>query len=63
MPPRTVLDQTFNFAKQTFFGKKPDYFGLSTFKLRFHNDLELKYHNIHPFEPYLQFAKYTRNVG
>lgn len=60
MPLRTLLDNTFFFAKhKLFFNSTPD-LGLWGFILRFNNTLELEKSKIHPIESFLEYVRYSR---
>lgn len=61
MPLRTLLDNTFFFAKKKLFHNSTPDVGLWEYILRFNNTVELKKSKIHPIEPFLEYVKYSRN--
>ncbi|XP_050523905.1 uncharacterized protein LOC126895752 [Daktulosphaira vitifoliae] len=60
MPLKTLLDNTFRFAKKKLFLNIAPQEGLWNFILRFNNVMELEKEKIHPIEAFIQFARYSR---
>lgn len=60
MPLKTLLDNTFRFAKKKLFLNTAPQEGLLKFILRFSNAVELEKEKIHPIEAFIQFARYSR---
>uniref|UniRef100_A0A2H8U049 SS-A/Ro ribonucleoprotein n=1 Tax=Melanaphis sacchari TaxID=742174 RepID=A0A2H8U049_9HEMI len=62
LPLKTILDNTFFFAKNRLFCNSSSDVGLWEYILRFNNTNLLKKSKIHPIEPYIEYAKYSRTA-
>ncbi|XP_029348648.1 60 kDa SS-A/Ro ribonucleoprotein-like [Acyrthosiphon pisum] len=59
-PLEKLLENTFFFAKNKLFHNSTPDVGLREYILRFNNTILLKTSQIHPIEPFIQYAKYAR---
>lgn len=57
---KKMLENTFFFAKNRLFCNSKSNVGLWEYILRFNNSSLLKKSQIHPIEPFIQYAKYAR---
>ncbi|XP_029345221.1 60 kDa SS-A/Ro ribonucleoprotein isoform X2 [Acyrthosiphon pisum] len=60
LPLEKLLENTFFFAKNRLFNNSTPDVGLWEYILRFNNSILLKTSQIHPIEPFIQYAKYAR---
>jgi len=60
MPLKTLLENTFFFAKQRLFCNSTPDAGLWEFILRFNNTIQLKKSRIHPIESFIEYVRYSR---
>jgi len=60
LPLKTILENTFFFAKNRLFRNVTPDVGLWEYILRFNNTTLLKKSQIHPIEPFIQYVKYSR---
>ncbi|VVC29540.1 TROVE domain [Cinara cedri] len=62
MPLKMVLDHTFPFSKARLFQNNTLYNGVDAYILRFNDTLELNQSGIHPIEPFIEYARYSRTL-
>jgi hypothetical protein len=62
LPLKTILENTFFFAKNRLFCNSSSEVGLWEYILRFNNRTLLKKSQIHPIESFIEYVKYSRTA-
>lgn len=60
LPLNILLDNTFSFSQHRLFHNLMGSVGCMEFIMRFNNIQAIQESEIHPFEPYLEYLRYTK---